>query len=273
MKSALLTGVILVMSSFFVSAQDASWFSDISVSPEKIYSGTNTTVQVRLKIGSTRQKRVVITGGVDNVQLFSKTIEIKPKMRAQNFKFDWKATSLGEHKVYFEIKGNDKLVKQTKKQKKILVEQIMTTTIDQQVVAIQTPQPECEGLPLPDIVVPPLGGEEIGYNPPGSILTKTVVLKNLGQCETGVFMVRVKFRTHYQGTKESDWKYYTIVSIPPEKGQGKGTRSLAFEFQTLNVNNAEYDFIIEADYDEQVNEFREDNNKRHAEGRFKLKSP
>lgn len=275
MKRYFLLCVIAVMT-FFTNdlfAQDASWFSEINVVPEKIYAGTSTVVKVTLKVGPTRVKKLYITGGIDGAQLVSKTIDIQPKMRHQVIQFNWKAEGLGEHTAYFELKTESKGFKPAKVTRKINVEQMIVANISQPVVTITHVQPQCEGNPLPDISVDPIDGGKIGYNAPGSVLTVSLGIKNTGQCETGVFKVRVKVRTHYQGTTESEWKYYTIQSIPPERGNGEGGYTINHQFQTINADNVEYDFIVEADYDEQINEFREDNNKRYAEGRFRLEAP
>ncbi|WP_171966451.1 CARDB domain-containing protein [Mariprofundus micogutta] len=129
-------------------------------------------------------------------------------------------------------------------------------------------QPVCEGTPLPDIEITHIsisgsssnngaGGLQI-HIPYG--LTITVV--NRGQCDSGRFTITATMRVQGQGVDETtQLGTKGLNSLQPcrTKNCSDAASSIGFSF-TPRHNFAFYEFNIEADAGNYINEFNEENN-------------
>jgi hypothetical protein len=128
-------------------------------------------------------------------------------------------------------------------------------------------QPKCDYPALPDIIV-----EEIKYSgPPGKFKPSQqysigVVLKNTGQFESGVFMVKLQVRVQapQDGINQIfDIGSQKVYSIQPCKtGVSPGTKTVSFNYKTGSYTWAQYNFIATADSTNHIAEWDELNNEK-----------
>jgi hypothetical protein len=131
-------------------------------------------------------------------------------------------------------------------------------------VADLPPQPRCTRVALPDISIDETVFEEPAdyytgnrFVRPGKKIRLRVDLRNLGQCETGVFYIRclLTIQAHNQtggiGKTEKSFQK-KFGSIPP--GQMSST---VFEYNALPDSWSYYSFDIRVDPDDRVEEFSE----------------
>lgn len=128
-------------------------------------------------------------------------------------------------------------------------------------------QPKCDYPALPDIIV-----EELKYSgPPGKFKPSQqysigVVLKNTGQFESGVFMVKLQVRVQapQDGINQIfDIGSKKVYSIQPCKtGVSPGTKTVSFNYRTGSYAWAQYNFIATADSTSHITEWDELNNSK-----------
>jgi hypothetical protein len=126
-------------------------------------------------------------------------------------------------------------------------------------------QPKCDYPALPDIIV-----EKFQYSGPSGKFKPSqkygigVVLKNSGQCQSGVFLV--KLQVLVQAPQDGIKQVVTIGtkkvnSIQPCKtGVSPGTATVSFNYTTGNYTWAQYNFIATADSTGHIKEWDELNN-------------
>jgi hypothetical protein len=126
-------------------------------------------------------------------------------------------------------------------------------------------QPKCDYPASPDLVV-----EKFEYSGPSGKFKPSqrygigVVLKNIGQFESGVFIVKLQVRV--QAPQSRIDRIVTIgsqkvKSIPPRKtGVSPGTKTVYFYYTTGNYVWAQYNFIATADATKHIKEWDELNN-------------
>lgn len=128
-------------------------------------------------------------------------------------------------------------------------------------------QPKCDYPALPDIIV-----EKFQYfGPPGKFKPSkqysiSVVLKNVGQCQSGIFVVKLQVKV--QAPQDGINRIETIgtkqvSSIQPCKtGVSPGTATVSFNYTTGNYTWAQYNFIATVDSTNHINEWDELNNSK-----------
>jgi len=128
-------------------------------------------------------------------------------------------------------------------------------------------QPRCNQPALPDITI-----EKFEFSGPGGPWKAgqrygiSVVLKNIGQCDSGVFLVKLQARV--QVPSESKDQTTTVgskkvFSIPPRKtGASTGTSTASFSYATGNYQWAQYTFTATVDHTNHIEEFDEANNEK-----------
>jgi hypothetical protein len=128
-------------------------------------------------------------------------------------------------------------------------------------------QPKCDYTALPDIIV-----EEFKYSGPSGKFKPSqrysigVVLKNTGQFESGVFMVKLQVRVQapQDGINQIfDIGSKKVYSIQPCKtGVSPGTKTVSFNYTTGSYTWAQYNFIATADSTNHITEWDELNNSK-----------
>jgi hypothetical protein len=127
--------------------------------------------------------------------------------------------------------------------------------------------PTCDYLARPDLIV-----EKLQYSgPPGKFKPSqrygiSVTLKNIGQFESGVFIVKLQVRVQapQDGINEiADIGSKKVYSIQPCKTGGTpGTTTVSFNYTTGNYTWAQYNFIATADATNHIKEWDELNNSK-----------
>ena len=129
------------------------------------------------------------------------------------------------------------------------------------------PQPKCNTLALPDITI-----EEFKFAgpggpwKPGQKYSIGAVVKNIGQCETGVFFVKLDVRVQVPSMRKDETLAVgtkKLYSIQPRKtGVSNGTYEVWFDYTTGNYQWAQYTFTAVADSTNHIEEFNEANNEK-----------
>jgi hypothetical protein len=140
------------------------------------------------------------------------------------------------------------------------------TTGDSMRRSVLPEQPRCGTEALPDITI-----EKFQFSGPGGRWQPNqqygvgVVLKNRGQCDSGVFFVQLDVRVQSQG-KDETIKVGTkrVNSISPAKGSSPGTFTASFNYRTANYPWAQYTFTATADSTGHIEEFDEGNNSKFS---------
>ncbi|MBN1867171.1 hypothetical protein JW916_07735 [Candidatus Sumerlaeota bacterium] len=127
------------------------------------------------------------------------------------------------------------------------------------------PQPRTDQPALPDIVVKEIrfsGGA--GAWAPGQTCNVTVVPQNIGQFETGVFLLQLDVRVQVPSERKDETVKVgvkRVASIPPRKGGAStGTTEVQFNYRFGNYDWAQYTFTATADSTNHIEEFDEANN-------------
>jgi hypothetical protein len=125
-------------------------------------------------------------------------------------------------------------------------------------------QPRCNTQTLPDIII-----EKFQFSGPGGPWRPNqqygvaVVLKNRGQCQSGVFMVQLQVRVQSQAKVETlTVGTRKVNSIFPAKTGTAGTAAASFNYTTAGHPWAQYTFTATADYTNHIEEFDEGNNSK-----------
>jgi len=127
------------------------------------------------------------------------------------------------------------------------------------------PQPEATALAAPDLTVVKFEfGGPIGPWRSGQRVQIGVVVQNVGQWESGVFMTRLVVRTQ---VPQSRLDATTVVgdkrteSLPARRtGVATGSTTVWFDFTTAPDDWAQYTFTATVDSTEHIREFDEANN-------------
>lgn len=133
---------------------------------------------------------------------------------------------------------------------------------------------ECNNKPLPDIVLTGVEVSNVSSWTSGAVMTVNISLRNAGQCKTGNFNIRVKrFVDRGSNTNEHDWKYFRVQPLEPFNGRNSNNSDaiIKYEFVTHPANNVQYRFSVDADPENRVNEFIENNNSLDRVGEFVFK--
>jgi hypothetical protein len=124
------------------------------------------------------------------------------------------------------------------------------------------PQPKATALAAPDLIV-----QEIRVDAPGPRLQPNqrwrigVVLQNVGQWESGVFLTRLDVRVQVPAQTVSTVGTGRLQSIQPRKtGVSPGTQTVWFNYTTGDHRWAQYTFTAVADCTGHIQEFDEGNN-------------
>lgn len=132
----------------------------------------------------------------------------------------------------------------------------------------------CDNKPLPDIELLDVAVSKLSSYTSGAIMTVSIGLRNLGQCETGYFQVRIK-RIVDRGntTTDHEWKYFRVQPLEPYNGHNfnKSHTAVEYEFLTHPDDKVQYRFSVDVDPDDFVNEFNESNNSMDRIGAFVFK--
>jgi hypothetical protein len=124
------------------------------------------------------------------------------------------------------------------------------------------PQPEATALAAPDLIV-----KEIRVDAPAAKLQPNqqwqvhVVVQNIGQWESGVFLVRLSVRKQIPASSTDVVGTGRVQSVQPRKtGVSTGTQTVSFNYTTGNHAWAQYTFTAVADCTGHIREFDEANN-------------
>jgi hypothetical protein len=128
-------------------------------------------------------------------------------------------------------------------------------------------QPVCTTTALPDIMV-----EKIELRGPGGPLRSGqkcsvgVLLRNIGQCETGVFFLELRARVQVPGMMDDTQTVGVkkVYSIAPRKTGTPGTFTVSFPYTLGNYDWAQYNFTAVADSTNHITEFDEKNNEKYG---------
>jgi hypothetical protein len=129
-------------------------------------------------------------------------------------------------------------------------------------------QPVCTVTALPDIMV-----KKIEIQGPGGPLragqkcSVSVHLQNIGQCETGVFLVELRARVQLPSSRKDDTQTVgvkKVYSIAPRKTGSPGTSTISFSYTLGNYAWAQYNFTAVADATKHITEFDEANNEKYG---------
>lgn len=128
-------------------------------------------------------------------------------------------------------------------------------------------QPKCDYSALPDLII-----EKFQYSGPAGPFkpsqryTIGVTLKNTGQFESGVFIVKLQVRVQAPQDRVDeivDIGSKRVSSIQPCKTRvSPGTKTVTFQFTTGNYIWAQYNFIATADATNHIQEWDELNNSK-----------
>jgi hypothetical protein len=124
------------------------------------------------------------------------------------------------------------------------------------------PQPTATALAAPDLIV-----KEIRVDAPAAKLQPNqqwqvhVVVQNIGQWESGVFLVRLSVRKQIPASSTDVVGTGRVQSVQPRKtGVSTGTQAVTFNYTTGNHAWAQYTFTALADSTSHIQEFDEANN-------------
>jgi hypothetical protein len=128
-------------------------------------------------------------------------------------------------------------------------------------------QPKCDNPALPDITI-----EGFKFSGPAGPWQPSkqygigVVLKNIGQCESGVFLAKLQVRVQVPSENKNQLLAAgtkRVSSIQPRKtGVSPGTSEIWFNYTTGNYAWAQYTFTATTDYTNHIEEFDEANNSK-----------
>ncbi|MBW1858783.1 MAG: hypothetical protein JRI70_01595 [Deltaproteobacteria bacterium] len=129
-------------------------------------------------------------------------------------------------------------------------------------------QPMCTTSALPDIMVKKieLRGPS-GPLKPGQKCNVNVHLRNIGQCETGVFFLELRARVQVPSIRKDDTETVgakKVYSIAPRKAGSPGTSTVSFSYTLGNYQWAQYNFTAVADSTNHITEFNEANNEKYG---------
>lgn len=129
------------------------------------------------------------------------------------------------------------------------------------------PQPRTTKAALPDLIV-----EEVKISGPSGSLKPNqqyninVVLKNIGQFDSGAFLVELRVRLQVPSQRKDETTIISskkVYSIPPRKtGVSQGTSTATFNYTTGDYDWAQYTFTAVADHTNHIEEFDEANNEK-----------
>jgi len=128
-------------------------------------------------------------------------------------------------------------------------------------------QPRCEYPALPDLTI-----KEFRYSGPAGPFQPSqqyyvsVVVQNIGQCESGHFIVKLQVRVQApsDGYDEIvDIGSKRVKSIPPRMtGESNGEETVTFRYTTGSYAWAQYNFIATVDDTKHIEEWDERNNEK-----------
>ncbi len=132
---------------------------------------------------------------------------------------------------------------------------------------------DCDGRRLPDIEVKDVSAHGSGY--PGQDHDIKVHVVNRGQCETGEFTVRLRVVRHVLSKNIKETQLVgieTVASLVPCTSRycHEASKSVWFTYTLPNDYNAYYEFIVEADYLDNIKEFNEENNKIEGDAEIQV---
>jgi hypothetical protein len=129
-------------------------------------------------------------------------------------------------------------------------------------------QPVCTTTALPDIIV-----KKVELQGPGGPLKSgqkcgvSVHLRNIGQCETGVFLVELRARVQVPSSNKDETQTVgtkKVYSIAPRKSGTPGTFTVSFPYTLGSYQWAQYNFTAVADSTNHITEFDEANNEQYG---------
>lgn len=122
-------------------------------------------------------------------------------------------------------------------------------------------QPKSTRFALPDITIKKFKfSGPSGSWVPGQTYQISVVLENIGQYETGAFLLKLNVRIQTPASQTLTVGTKQIPSIQPRKTGVPGTYTALFNYTLGNYDWAQYTFSAEADYTGHIEEFNESNN-------------
>jgi len=129
-------------------------------------------------------------------------------------------------------------------------------------------QPACTATALPDIVVEKIELQgSAGPLRAGQKCNVSVLLHNIGQCQTGVFLVELRARVQVPSSRKDDTHTVgvkKVYSIAPRKTGSPGTSTVSFSYTLGNYEWAQYNFTAVADSTKHITEFDEANNEKYG---------
>lgn len=283
-------------------AAQASWDSEITLRPQAPKAGEPTTFMVVVKAGREGARNLVITGGIDGDRRFNYRIdELRPD-RSKRLRFSWRATA-GRHSVQFNIQpqsmkqrgplkishnflvtggaatahsapGTPAMPRMEPQPQRRLQPQLGMTLAPQQAELMH--QPTCDGTPLPDLVITNVSVSGNGY--PGAPHSINVTVQNRGQCDSGIFSVRVEVleqvpATGIYQTREVGHKGFPSLKPCRSEHYSEAEHSASFDYTLRPDYHAYYDFSVEVDDTHSVEEFNEDNNALSRIESIEVKAP
>ena len=296
MRRKILCFISLVVCLFplTVFAQTVQWDSQIEMTPQSPKADDNVIFQVSVK-ASQDEKDLKIVGVLDNKEVFSRTFSELKAGKSRSIRFRWTAQA-GDHTIYFKIitstqlktsKISSKITSSRKTRDPLQVSKTFSVTgseiglpqagsfsmTAQESTLISVKQPVCEGRPLPDLEVE--GLTVYGSGQPGQEHEIAVTVANTGQCDSGVFAVRLEVLIQVPAkdiyeTKEVGIKPVKSLKTCSTASCTDTSETVYFKYTILNENNAYYDFTVEVDPYGDVEEFNEKNNKRERDGEIRV---
>jgi hypothetical protein len=250
------------------AASNSSWASPLAISPFPPKIGQSLTFRAALKVSGGPVESLTVAGFLNGKRMFSRTFPRIEAEKTEVVEFTCKVTA-GTHTAVFQIdpqqSSSDSNRRDNHLERSFTVEGYQVAKMKKTVqVADLPPQPRCTRVALPDISIDETVFEEPAdyytgnrFVRPGKKIRLRVDLRNLGQCETGVFYIRclLTIQAHNQtggiGKTEKSFQK-KFGSIPP--GQMSST---VFEYNALPDSWSYYSFDIRVDPDDRVEEFSE----------------
>lgn len=293
MKIKIMCVLIVFMCISSVAAfevQPLEWASGIMITPQNPKPGDPVTFQVSIKatkdVGELR-----IVGILDTKEVFNKTYSIKAG-KDRKIRYQWQAQT-GEHVISFRIippgetpneKVHTKLAPGKTENPMLIMKKfsvagsqntITPTLIPQKVKLADIHQPVCDGRPLPDLVANRLTVSGTGKQGTEHSIGVTVV--NRGQCDSGPFSLRLEVyiqvpSENISQTKEIGRKSVHSLSPCRDSVCQDSTKTIFFQYTLLNKNFSYYDFTVEVDPGNDVEEFNEKNNDIQRSGSIKVEN-
>ena len=277
--------VLICLTPALAHAGDLEWAAGMRVVPESPSEGEVTHFEATVEAGPRDAVDFRVVGGVDGKELFTEKFPLLKAGQRRVLRFEWKAVA-GRHTAYCRIvpsgaapysarkaklkaASGGRTKDPTRIEKRIIVKDAPSrieavTTLSPEAARMELPkQPECEGRPLPDIDVESISVSGSGM--PGSTHDVNISIVNRGQCDTGPFTVSLEVLVQVPSRDIYETNTVGVKGVPSLKpcvtrSCHEASYSVSFSYKVRNDSPAHYEFSVEADGGDDVEEFNEKNN-------------